>query len=144
MAKQNISVTTDSVIFYSKGNKHKVLLIQRKSDPFKDQWALPGGFLEDEETLEAGAKRELQEETGLKVDKLKQLKTFGTPGRDPRGRTISIVFYGQVSSEGSVEGMDDAADARWFDLEELPELAFDHSEILQVARNAYFSEGINF
>lgn len=142
MAKQNISVTTDCVIFSSDGNTRKVLLIQRKSDPFKGQWALPGGFLEDDEPLEEGARRELQEETGLKVEKLKQLKAFGAPGRDPRGRTISIVFYGQVSAEEKVEGSDDAAEARWFGLKELPQLAFDHSKILEVAMDAYFSEKI--
>lgn len=140
MGKQNISVTTDSVIFFSKGDKHKVLLVKRKADPFKGKWALPGGFLKDEEPLETGAKRELEEETGLKVDRLRQIKAFGTPGRDPRGRTISIAFYGEVASEEKVEGKDDAAKAQWFDLEELPELAFDHSEILKVAQEAYNSQ----
>ncbi|MGI0107237.1 NUDIX domain-containing protein [Salinimicrobium sp. WS361] len=140
MARQNISVTTDSVIFFRNNNQPKVLLVKRKKDPFKDQWALPGGFLEDEEPLEIGAKRELAEETGLKVRNLKQLKAFGTPGRDPRGRTISIPFWGEVTSEEKVEGSDDAADARWFSLNDLPELAFDHSEILELAREAYLGQ----
>ena len=133
MSKQNISVTTDCVIFCKTGNDRKVLLVLRKSDPYKGKWALPGGFLEEEETLEAGAKRELQEETGLKINNLKQLTAFGTPGRDPRGRTISIPFIGEVASEEKVKGADDATDARWFSLDNLPDLAFDHAEILQLA-----------
>lgn len=137
MSKQNIAVTTDCVIFFNNGNTQKVLLVQRNSDPFKGHWALPGGFLEEEETLEAGAKRELEEETGLKIKELKQLRAFGTPGRDPRGRTISIAFFGETASEEKVEGADDAADSRWFDLNDLPDLAFDHSEILQEAREQF-------
>ncbi|MHA6280630.1 NUDIX domain-containing protein [Salinimicrobium sp. CAU 1759] len=140
MAKQNISVTTDCVIFFRNGNKPKVLLVKRKKDPFKDQWALPGGFLEDEEPLQDGARRELEEETGLKVQKLQQLHTFGTPGRDPRGRTISITYWGEVDREEEVRGNDDAVEASWFELKDLPELAFDHSEILQLAQKVYFSE----
>lgn len=137
MARQNISVTTDCVIFFSSNNETKVLLVKRKKDPFKGTWALPGGFLEDEEPLESGARRELEEETGLKVQNLKQLHTFGTPGRDPRGRTISITFWGEVTSEEKVQGDDDAAEARWFHLNDLPDLAFDHSEIIEVAGKEY-------
>ena len=140
MSRQNISVTTDCVIFYINENEHKVLLVKRKADPFKGKWALPGGFLEEEEALEAGAKRELQEETGLIVENLRQLRAFGTPGRDPRGRTISIVFYGRVASEEEVKGSDDASEAKWCDLKDLPPLAFDHSEILKEAQDTYFSE----
>ena len=140
MSRQNISVTTDCVIFYINENEHKVLLVKRKADPFKGKWALPGGFLEEEEALEADAKRELQEETGLIVENLRQLRAFGTPGRDPRGRTISIVFYGRVASEEEVKGSDDASEAKWCDLKDLPPLAFDHSEILKEAQDTYFSE----
>ncbi len=140
MPNQNIAVTTDCVIFCNTGKKLKVLLVQRKSDPFKGDWALPGGFLETEESFITGAKRELQEETGLKIKDLKQLLAFGTPGRDPRGRTISIPFFGEVASEEKVEGADDAADAKWFDLNSLPVLAFDHSEILEVALKEYLSQ----
>lgn len=140
MPKQNISITTDSVIFTDIKGATKVLLVKRKNDPYKGKWALPGGFLEDEEPLEDGAKRELEEETGLKIHGLRQLKTFGTPGRDPRGRTISVVFYGRVTSEEDVKGYDDAEEARWFVLNDLPQLAFDHSEIIEVASSAYFSE----
>ena len=140
MGKQNISVTTDCVIFFRNGNKPKVLLVKRKKDPFKDLWALPGGFLEENEPLEIGAKRELQEETGLKVEKLEQLHTFGALGRDPRGRTISITYWGEVSREEDVKGSDDAAEASWFELSDLPDLAFDHSDIIQVAQKKYFTE----
>ena len=134
MGRQNISVTTDCIIFFRNGNKPRLLLVKRKKDPFKDQWALPGGFLEEDEPLEIGAKRELQEETGLVIEKLEQLHTFGTPGRDPRGRTISITYWGEVFSEEEVKGNDDAAEASWFELNDLPELAFDHSEIIQLAK----------
>lgn len=140
MPKQNISVTTDSVIFFSNNDEQKVLLIKRKSDPFKGKWALPGGFLEDEEPLETGAKRELKEETGLEIDRLTQLRAFGRPGRDPRGRTISVVFYGKVDSEEKVKGADDADEAQWFSLKELPELAFDHDRVLTEAREAFFTD----
>ena len=140
MGRQNISVTTDCVIFFRNGNKPKVLLVRRAKDPFKDRWALPGGFLEEEEPLEVGAKRELREETGLNIEKLEQLHTFGTPGRDPRGRTISITYWGVVDREEEVTGNDDAAEASWFELNELPDLAFDHSEIIQLAQKKYFLE----
>lgn len=140
MSRQNISVTTDSVIFFSGEGDTKVLLVKRKKDPYKGSWALPGGFLEEGEPLEDGAKRELEEETGLKVKKLKQLRAFGTPGRDPRGRTISIVFFGEITSEEKVKGNDDAEEAKWFNLDELPQIAFDHSEVMKVATSAYFAE----
>ena len=95
-------------------------------------WALPGGFVEIDEDLHAGALRELEEETGLKSIALAQFKTYGTPGRDPRGRTISVVYYGLLTNESQkIEAGDDAAEASWFELNELPELAFDHEEILK-------------
>ena len=141
MPKQNIAVTTDCVVFYTTPEqKVKILLVQRRNDPFKDSWALPGGFLEEEEPLEEGAKRELQEETGLQVFEVHQLSAFGTPGRDPRGRTISIVFWAEVYSEEKVKGSDDAKDAKWFDLEKLPALAFDHKQIIELAASRYHSE----
>lgn len=139
MPKQEIAVTTDCVIFCRKGGEEKILLVQRKKDPFKNEWALPGGFLETEEPFEVGAKRELEEETGLKVEEVYQVKAFGDPGRDPRGRTISIAFWGEVASEEKVEGKDDAADARWFSTKELPALAFDHDAIVQAALEKFRS-----
>lgn len=141
MSKQNIAVTTDCVVFYKADTKEiKILLIQRESEPFKNSWALPGGFLEDEEPLEEGAKRELKEETGLQISEVHQLKAFGSPGRDPRGRTISIAFWGEVSSEEKVEGSDDAKDANWFEVKNLPDLAFDHKQIIEYALQVYTSE----
>ncbi|MFD0975521.1 NUDIX domain-containing protein [Salinimicrobium gaetbulicola] len=141
MAKQKIAITTDCVVFYkASSEKLKILLVERKNEPFKNDWALPGGFLEDEEPLEEGAKRELKEETGLQIFEVYQLRAFGNPGRDPRGRTISIAFWGEVFSEEKVEGSDDAKDAKWFDLENLPELAFDHKQIIEFAKKVYKSE----
>ena len=141
MPKQNIAVTTDCVVFHNSSKQNlKILLVQRKNEPFKNDWALPGGFLEDEEPLEEGAKRELKEETGLQIFEVHQLKAFGNPGRDPRGRTISIAFWGEVFSEEKVEGNDDAKDAKWFDLENLPELAFDHKQIIEFAKKVYKAE----
>lgn len=133
MEKQHISITADSVIFTRENDDTKVLLVRRGNDPYKGQWALPGGFLKDEETLEAGAKRELEEETGLKVENLQQIKAYGKPDRDPRGRTVSIGFWTEIPSPKRVEGNDDAAVADWFGLDELPDLAFDHRQILEDA-----------
>lgn len=131
MGKQSIFITVDAVILQEEVNDKSVLLVKRKNDPFKDQWALPGGFLEEDETFEAGAIRELEEETGLKIDTLEQAGVVGTPGRDPRGRTISIIFFGIVNNPGKVKGNDDASDAGWFNLNNLPRLAFDHLQILK-------------
>lgn len=133
---QKISVTVDSVVFCKVNNQFKVLLIQRKNDPFKGQWALPGGFVDEGEDLETAAKRELQEETGVKVESMQQVQAFGKPGRDPRGHTISIGFLSRIYCEEHLEPSDDAKDARWFEIEKLPDmdLAFDHDEIINVAQ----------
>ena len=135
MRKQNIAVTVDAVIFFRKADILNVLLIQRKNEPFRDQWALPGGFLEENESMEEGAIRELEEETGLKLEKLQQVGAFGTPGRDPRGRTISIAFVGLIGTEAKVKANDDAVDAKWFSLNDLPNLAFDHRKIISEANS---------
>ena len=132
--KQKIAVTVDAVVFKIKENETEVLLIKRKNDPFKTKWAIPGGFLEENEDLASGAKRELQEETGLVVEDLYQLKTYGAVDRDPRGRTISIAFAGIINSAFEVKGADDAEEAKWFELNDLPALAFDHLEILEDAK----------
>tara|TARA_R100001369_G_scaffold20091_1_gene36804 strand:+ start:309970 stop:310392 length:423 start_codon:yes stop_codon:yes gene_type:complete len=131
--KQEIAVTVDAVVLNNQNNKPKVLLIKRKNDPFENKWAIPGGFLEKDENLEYGAKRELEEETGLKINTLIQLKTYGEVDRDPRGRTISIAFIA-ITQQQEVKAADDALEAKWFDLKELPSLAFDHSEILEDAK----------
>jgi 8-oxo-dGTP diphosphatase len=109
----------------------EVLLIQRKNEPFKNMWALPGGFVDMEETLEHAVNRELEEETGLKDIDLKQFHTAGNPGRDPRGRNITVVFYGFTDNK-KVKAGDDAENARWFSVSQLPELGFDHKEIISM------------
>lgn len=133
---QKISVTVDSVVFCKVNNQFKVLLIQRKKDPFKDEWALPGGFVNEGENLETAAKRELLEETGVKVESMQQVQAFGEPGRDPRGHTISIAFLSRIFFEEELKPADDAKDAKWFAVEKLHtmKLAFDHDEIINVAQ----------
>ena len=126
------SVTTDCVLFSQVDGRWKVLLIERGFEPYKGCWAFPGGFLEEGETAEVGVLRELKEETGLTGVSVKQLQTFTAPGRDPRGWTISIAFWAVVPMLDA-KGADDAARAEWFDVENVPSLAFDHNEILSMA-----------
>jgi len=134
MYQQNIKLTTDSLIF-SKGNEHlQILLIQRGFNPFKGMWAFPGGYVEDDEDLEESALRELHEETGLKLTSMTQLHTFATPGRDPRGRTASVVYYAVTdANDHTVKGGDDAAAAKWINVKDITALAFDHLDILRFA-----------
>ena len=109
----------------------EILLVQRKEDPFKGMWALPGGFMEIQESLEEAARRELLEETGIRAGDLIRFDTYDTPGRDPRGRTITQVFVMIWNQDmGEPLAGSDAADLRWFDLTGLPELAFDHAGIM--------------
>ncbi len=127
-------VTVDAVVFRKNGTNTEVLLIQRGHYPYEGMWALPGGFVDMEETLEEAVVRELKEETGLTGIKLEQLHAFSDIHRDPRGRNISIIFWGMASTDNSsVEGGDDAADARWFTIDQLPELAFDHKKVIELA-----------
>ena len=113
----------------------KVLLIERGLEPFKGSWALPGGFVEMNESLDEAARRELEEETSLKNIFLEQLYTFSAPDRDPRDRVVSAAYYALVRlSDHRLQAATDAKDARWFDVSELPTLAFDHAEILQMAK----------
>ena len=116
-----------------------ILLIQRGRDPYKNKWALPGGFINLDETLETACKRELLEETGLKVERMAQFKSYDAVDRDPRGRTISVVFYVEISEKEYVKGSDDAAKADWFPVTDLPELAFDHQQIVE----EFFDEKVN-
>jgi 8-oxo-dGTP diphosphatase len=112
-----------------------VLLIKRKFEPFKNQWALPGGLVNNDEPLEEAARRELKEETGIEVNNLEQFHAFGKPGRDPRNRVVSIAYTGLVSQKDhSLKADTDASEASWFNLNQLPELAFDHMDIIQKAR----------
>lgn len=128
-----LSLTVDAVVFKIVDAKKFILLIQRKNEPFQGKWALPGGFVDMDETLETAVHRELEEETGLKNIVLKQLHAFSSLERDPRGRTVSVVFWGIAKSEAMPLSGDDAADARWFEMENLPELAFDHDEVVKMA-----------
>lgn len=126
------SVTTDCVIFGFDGVKLKVLLVERGMAPYKGRWAFPGGFLNMDESAEEGALRELKEETGLEGAYIRQFHTFSNPQRDPRERVITIAYYALVRMQ-EVKGGDDASDARWFALDEVPPLAFDHDQILRKA-----------
>lgn len=126
------AVTTDCVIFGFDGTNLKVLLIERGIEPFKGKWALPGGFLKLDESAEQGAQRELKEETGLDTAYIRQFHTFSDPDRDPRERVITIAYYALVRLQ-EVVGGDDAARAEWFDLDDVPPLAFDHHRILNMA-----------
>lgn len=132
-------VTIDCVVFTKDENgRIQVLLIQRDHEPFEEQWAFPGGYVNMEETLEAAAQRELQEETGLKNIPLVQLHTFSDPKRDPRGRTISTAFFGFVNKEDHpLNPSSDARAARWFSISQVPKLAFDHQAILDRAMAFY-------
>jgi len=129
-------VTVDLAVFAHLDGKLRTLLIRRGKDPFAGMWALPGGFLEMGEPEEAAARRELKEETGLEIQgPIEPLGFFGRPGRDPRGRTITLAFAATIrAGSHHIEGGDDAAEAAWIDLEEPVELAFDHAEILGEAR----------
>ena len=136
------AVTTDCVIFGYDRKELKVLLIERGIEPFKGCWAFPGGFLNMDEDALAGARRELKEETGLENAFIEQFHTFSEPGRDPRGRVITIAHYALVKIQ-EVEGGDDAAQARWFPIGEVPPLAFDHDRILRMAMSR-LKERIHF
>jgi 8-oxo-dGTP diphosphatase len=128
------AVTVDVVVLTREPDP-RVLLIRRKNEPFAGRWALPGGFVDMEETLGAAARRELREETGLEVDEIEQLHTFGDPCRDPRGRTISVVYFARVPMPvPPIRAADDAAEVGWHSLDQLPPLAFDHDRILAMAR----------
>lgn len=130
-------VTVDVVLFTFSDGELRTLLIQRGVEPFTGRWALPGGFVRMDESLEAAAERELLEETGVGDVYLEQLYTFGEPERDPRGRVITVVYFALLSADQagrvSVRGGDDAQDARWWDVYALPELAFDHRPIMAYA-----------
>jgi 8-oxo-dGTP diphosphatase len=127
------AVTVDALVLTKTDEETLVLLIQRGNEPFAGQWALPGGFVDMDEDLEPAARRELTEETGLLLDHLEQFRTYGTPGRDPRHRTITVVFYGWVDEPLTICGADDAADARWFPVHALPAMAFDHGKVIDDA-----------
>lgn len=128
-------VTTDVVLFTVREGALWLLLVRRGIEPFRGRWALPGGFVLPDESLEAGARRELKEEAGLADVYLEQLYTFGRPGRDPRGRVVTVAYYALVPSERlEVRAGSDAEGAAWFRAGSLPPLAFDHDDIVALAR----------
>lgn len=127
-------VAADTAVFSVRDEGASILLIERKHDPYQGRWALPGGFVEMDEPLDAAAARELLEETGIEGSELVQIAAFGDPGRDPRGRCISVAHLTVVDAERQTpRAGDDAANARWFPLNDLPPLAFDHALILEYA-----------
>jgi 8-oxo-dGTP diphosphatase len=131
-----MKVAVDAIVFgYSKTDGVSVLLIQRKYDPFKNAWAIPGGFVLENESLEEAVSRELLEETGVQLNYLEQLYTFGQPDRDPRQRVISVSYFGLVkaSQYQELKASTDAENAKWFGIKKIPPLAFDHKQILTVA-----------
>lgn len=128
------ALTVDCVVFGLDDEDLKVLLIQRALEPFAGKWALPGGFVRMEESLDDAARRELQEEAGIRPSHLEQLYTFGEPKRDPRGRVVTVAYFALVKlNEHQVHASTDAREAAWFSVWDTPKLAFDHAEILSVA-----------
>lgn len=124
-------VATDIVVFADIDEVPHILLIRRGNEPFQGDWALPGGFVEENESLEACAERELHEETGVSGITLEQFYTYGDPGRDPRGWSLSVAYWGAVDGAPStVKGGDDADEAAWHPLNTLPPLAFDHDDMI--------------
>ena len=127
------SVTVDVVIFTLRSDDLQVLLVKRKAAPYARRWAIPGGFVNRGEPLAAAARRELEDETGLRDVYLEQLYTFGDPKRDPRGHVITIAYIALVPAPLAVRAGSDAADARWWSVRDLPALAFDHAHIIEYA-----------
>ena len=123
-----IFVTVDVLVINKKADE--ILLIKRLNEPFKDCWALPGGFVDENEDLEQAARRELFEETNIETDEMTQIGTFGKPYRDPRGHMISVAYQTNLIENQKVKAKDDAKEVKWFSIKDLPELAFDHLEII--------------
>ena len=121
---------TVDVALLAQSPQPSILLVERAHDPFAGSWALPGGFVEEDERVADAAARELAEETGVQAPELSLLDVYDTPGRDPRGWTVSVTFLGRIGERVEVHAADDASDAAWFPLERLPRLAFDHATIV--------------
>ncbi|HOZ30525.1 MAG TPA: NUDIX hydrolase [Bacteroidales bacterium] len=125
-----MAMNTVDVIIVDNKTKSKILLIKRVNEPYKNCWALPGGFIEMDETLEESVARETKEETSLNGIEFCQFRTYGNPGRDPRGRNITVVFYGFCNYTDKAIAGDDAKELQWFSFNNLPDLAFDHELII--------------
>ncbi|TAE51299.1 MAG: NUDIX hydrolase [Bacteroidetes bacterium] len=149
-SRQHIQIAVDAVVFgYRSASGLSVLLIRRRFAPHAGAWALPGGFVRDHESLEEAVSRELEEETGVNIRYLEQLYTFGDADRDPRGRVVSVTYFALVKPENlRIFADSDAEETAWFDIQKLPELAFDHPRILKTAieriRNKISYEPIGF
>jgi 8-oxo-dGTP diphosphatase len=131
------SVTADVACFVEEDGRLTLLLIQRGHDPFAGRWALPGGFVNEDEALDAAALRELEEETGVTGVAIEQFGAYGDPGRDPRGHTVTVAFLARLDARVEAVGADDATSARWFPVDELPPLAFDHDRVIADAVRRY-------
>ena len=127
------AVTVDMVILHRNANGTEILLIERRNNPFAGCWALPGGYVDENEDLPDAAARELREETSLTGIALNQIGAFGRPGRDPRGHTITVAYWGYTDNPQLASAADDAKTLRWFPINNLPSLAFDHAEIIAEA-----------
>ncbi|WP_421918707.1 NUDIX domain-containing protein [Marinifilum sp.] len=127
------ALTVDCAVFCLCHSDTYVLLIERANEPFQNKWAFPGGFVDMDEDLDTAAYRELKEETGFEAVSISQFKTYGAVNRDPRGRTVSVVYLAQMEAETlpQVKGDDDALKAQWLDVNDLPGLAFDHDQIMK-------------
>ncbi len=132
-----IFVTVDLVIIKNTIPEDQILLIRRKNEPYKGCWALPGGFVDENEDLEQAAIRELMEETQVKAFDLKQIGAFGKPNRDPRGHMVSVAYFSIVPHNIDAIASDDAQEIGWFSVKKLPALAFDHAEIISEGTNRY-------
>jgi 8-oxo-dGTP diphosphatase len=124
------ALTVDAIVYVKDTDPFSVLLIRRGNEPFKGKWALPGGFIEINELLQESCIRELREETGVGLEEMRQFRVYDSIDRDPRGRTISVVFYAELESRCNAEGDDDADLAGWFSFSALPPMAFDHKQII--------------
>lgn len=133
--QQNIRLSVDAVVFgYTSAEGLSILLIKRTLEPFRGQWALPGGLVRDDEPLEQAVERELNEETGVSINYLEQLYSFGQPNRDPRNRVVSVAYYGLVKPDAfSLSTSNEASQVKWFPAQNIPSLAFDHTRIVEVA-----------
>ncbi len=142
MSKNQISLTVDSLVFgYRWNNSLDVLLIKRKNSPFKDHWAIPGGFVEQDESLHKATLRELKEETGLEIPHIRQFYAFGDPNRDPRGHIVSIAHYALIKvGDEIIQADSDAKEVGWQNLLDLSELAFDHLQIIRKGAEYLASE----